>query len=111
MLRKLLNLFMNLKGVDIQEVFNKVFSCYSPDFLRRQGNFYMCVLLEQAEKKGVITSRERRAAVKEIHAYVFPYTVLITALLANNLDESVNHRIAIYSDWERRPKLRGNYDV
>lgn len=99
-----------------QEIFNLAISTglYSdgvkryvecPDGIERLSTPHMCFALISLEFSGQITFCEHYQAETEIQEYLANWGYLEEALLSNDLPFSFKDRLAIYMDWENRPKL------
>lgn len=66
----------------------------------------MCLSLNEARRRGLVTDREARKAKREIFEYIRPSIFLANALHRNRLPRYFETRKAIYLDWDNRPKLR-----
>ena len=99
-----------------QEIFNLAISTglYSDsvkryvkcsDGIERLSTPHMCFALISLEYSGQITPDEHYQAVMEIEKYLTDWGYLEEALVSNDLPSSFQDRLAIYKDWENRPKL------
>lgn len=96
-------LFFWRRKVDVQDVFNRVIDAefYS------EGYDWMCLSLEGARERGLISRSEYKQAGDEIGAFlIFGYPTLRWALEANGLPSDFESRLAIYRDWTNRPNLK-----
>lgn len=98
-----------------QEIFNLAISTglYGPDAVRilcpdnkwRDAKRHMCFSLQHLYYSKQITNEEYAQADREINRYLREFGYLPSALEANSLPSSFQDRLAIYKDWENRPKL------
>lgn len=85
--------------IDVQSVFSKVI-----DANLYQG-YLMCCVLTNAERKSLITQREYTAAKLAIDDYLDGCVTLGVALARRKLPCDISARIAVYKDWDNRPKF------
>lgn len=95
---------------NIQDVFNKALPFYTTNFT---GGFCLC--LSKAFDEGLITLVEMTDAHHEIETYIQELNTLSNqtisdvylsrALEGANLPHEYEDRLAIYKDWENRPRL------
>ena len=91
----------------VQEIFDTVIETghYGK---RRQGvicETYMCFALSNACRRNVITSEESDFAHDLIRGYLTDSVTLKGALSYSSLPSSKDDRLAVYQNWENRPKL------
>ena len=91
----------------VQEIFDTVIQTghYGK---RKQGvicETYMCFALTNACRHQVITSEESDFAHDLIKDYLTESATLKGALGYNRLPSSSDDRLALYQNWENRPKL------
>lgn len=96
--------------MDVQEIFNRVIDggFYQDGYIYRNYSDLMCVSLIQACNKGVITPDECKYAGNVIENYLNVWSgcgKLYDVLGNNALENSFKARLAIYRDWDNRPKL------
>lgn len=82
---------------------HQVIQC--PDGIERLSTPHMCFALISLEFSGQITFCEHYQAETEIQEYLANWGYLEEALRANDLPSNFQDRLAIYMDWENRPKL------
>ena len=94
---------------NIQEIFNVVIAegFYQQNYLATHYSEYMCVSLEYAERRKVITEEEMKEAQKAIATYLkedlgYGLEPLLEEI---NLPYDFSARLKIYQDWENRPEL------
>ena len=96
-----------------QQILNKVIKAgiYSDTCYQDKRNAYMCLSLEIAREKGLITAAEKNKATKEILkdiSYLARYigqtgVSLSYSLHAHNLPSRFSDRLKIYQNWKKRP--------
>lgn len=96
--------------MDVQEIFNRVIDggFYQGGYDYNNYSDLMCISLFQARNKGVITPDEDKYAENVIKNYLNDWSgcVQLYNVLKNNaLENSFKARLAIYKDWDNRPKL------
>jgi hypothetical protein len=73
---------------------------------------YMCNALSQAERKGIITKKEKTRATQSINTYLekltkepdcYGFVTLKRALKFSGLPFDRLSRLAIYQNWNKRP--------
>lgn len=97
----------------IQEVFNAVIEAEVYGFSWEAKYDYMCIALKDAyESLGLITREEYVVTKQCIEEYLeeldVPYPddgTLAQALYANNLPNTEDDLLAIYKDWDDRPRI------
>lgn len=92
----------------IQEIFNVVIE---EGFYKSPSCSLMCFALIDAFDAGVISSEEMDAAHEAIRNYLtqtgeYNPIFLKSALFLSGLPYSFEDRLAIYKDWDNRPKLK-----
>lgn len=86
----------------IQQVFDTVIA----HDLYNEHTEYMCIALDNAYSSDVISYDERIAATEAINEYIQGSTTLRFALLKDyDVITDFPERLAIYRNWEGRPKL------
>lgn len=97
--------------MSIQQIFNKALPFYAPDFGHIEG---FCLCLQVACEQNLITIGEFRDACAVIQEYIeelnsltnqtIPDIFLSRALKSANLPYGFEDKLAIYKDWENRPR-------
>lgn len=86
---------------EIQSLFDKVIDS---GYYHHLG---MCESVSLARSDGILNDQEALLLLDTLHSYLVPngYVWLYAALLANGLPHGSADRLAIYRNWENRPKL------
>lgn len=92
----------------IQEIFNVVIE---EGFYKSTSRSLMCSAIVDAFDAGVISLKEKDAAHEAIRDYLaqtgeYDPIFLKSAFFLSGLPYSFEDRLAIYKDWENRPKLK-----
>lgn len=79
---------------------------YCPDGQEREVSRYMCFSLISLRWAGHITEEEGEVAKSEIEYYLSEFGYLADALSYHGLPYSFEDCLAVYKDWENRPRLK-----
>lgn len=91
----------------LQEIFNAVIEneLYCTGNLKKHHSRYMCISLQQAVQKDLITQKEANKAKNSIHKYLarFGKRTLLGALNKINLPYNEIALVNLYLNWKDRP--------
>lgn len=85
----------------VQEIFDLVINAR----YYNETEDLMCLSIAYAKNRELITEGECQSALNEIDNYLGNVVSLRFFLLCHGEDPSFERRLAIYKDWENRPKL------
>lgn len=94
---------------ELQSIFNRVIAAGHYSDTEREGTYpHMCVSLDAAVRRGLITEHEYVLAQQNIRVYLSAVEwsdTLAGALISSDLPSDFEDCLAIYRDWANRPRL------